>query len=93
MLIMTKLNIGAAQHFASNKIRWYSVSTEDKIAFENQCVHKISIRELKSSKEVYKSIILFYKIGNAGGAPLVEDRGSGCFFFYQINYIFSCKTN
>lgn len=62
MLIMTKLNIGAAQHFASNKIRWYSVSTEDKIAFENQCVHKISIRELKSSKEVYKSIILFYKI-------------------------------
>ena len=63
MLIMTKLNIGAAQHFASNKIRWHSVSNEDKIAFENQCVHKISIRELKSSKEVYKSIILFYKIG------------------------------
>ena len=45
MLILTKLNTGLAQHFASNKIRWYSVSTEDKIAFENQCVRKISTRE------------------------------------------------
>ena len=82
MLIMTKLNTGVPPHFASNKIRWYSVSTEDIIAFENQCFHKVSIRELKSSDDVYKSLIFFFKIGITSYHVLLEeDRGFRSSFF------------
>lgn len=92
MLIMTKLNIGVPQHFASNKIRWFSVSTEDIIAFENHCFHKVSIRELKSSDDMYKSLVFFFKI-DITSYHWRKTGVSGCRFFYQIRYIFSCSSN